>query len=80
MASLTQQVLFKNYIKEDLPKSNNIPIPTNISSENLFKYANDEAYMVTSNIFDPKDASPPNEWNLRLQYRLSKFSIINSEI
>tara|TARA_R110002072_G_scaffold207255_1_gene364859 strand:+ start:603 stop:851 length:249 start_codon:yes stop_codon:yes gene_type:complete len=80
MASLAQQVLINRFQKDHLPKSNNIPIPTNISSDNLFKYADNEAYMVTSNIFDPKDASPPNEWNLRLRYRLSKFSILNSEM
>lgn len=80
MASLAQQVSADRVESDHLPKSNNIPIPTNISSNNLFKYADDEAYMVTSNIFDPKDASPPNQWNLRLQYRLSKFSTINSEM
>ena len=29
--------------------------------------------MVTSQIFDPQDASPPSEWNIRLKARLAKF-------
>lgn len=57
-----------------LPKSSNIQIPINNSRENLFKLADDEAYMVTSQIFDPRDSSPPNEWNIRLKNRLAKFN------
>lgn len=80
MASLVEQVSIKVSIKEELPKSKNILIPKNISNENLYKFENDEAYMVTSQIFDPKDSSPPNEWNLRLRKRLAKFSDLHSEI
>ena len=80
MASLVQQVSVKIPIKEELPRSKSIPIPTNISKENLYKLADDEAYMVTSQIFDPRDSSPPNEWNIRLKNRLARFSDISSEI
>ena len=61
-----------------LPKSSNIQIPINISRENLYKLADDEAYMVTSQIFDPRDSSPPNEWNIRLKNRLAKFNNSNN--
>ena len=70
MSSLTQAVSVP-LEKKTLSKS--IPIPINISKENLNKITEDEAVMVTSHIFDPQDASPPSEWNIRLKARLAKF-------
>lgn len=70
MSSLTQ-VLSVPLEKKTLSKS--IPIPINISKENLNKITEDEAVMVTSHIFDPQDASPPSEWNIRLKARLARF-------
>lgn len=68
MSSLTQVVTVP---LERKPLSKNIPI--NISKDNLNKLYEDEAVMVTSQIFDPQDASPPSEWNIRLKARLAKF-------
>ena len=54
-----------------------VEIPTN--NDNL-KYINknklfssDEAYEVTSDIFDPYRSSPPSLWNFRLKERLKQF-------
>ena len=68
MSSLTQ-VLTVPLERKPLSKS----IPINISKDNLNKLYQDEALMVTSQIFDPQDASPPSEWNIRLKARLAKF-------
>jgi hypothetical protein len=70
MSSLTQVVTLP---LERKPLSKSILIPINISKENLNKFTEDEAVMVTSQIFDPQDASPPSEWNIRLKARLAKF-------
>jgi hypothetical protein len=70
MSSLTQVVTVP---LERKPLSKSIPIYINISKENLNKFTEDEAVMVTSQIFDPQDASPPSEWNIRLKARLAKF-------
>lgn len=70
MSSLTQTITVP-LEKKTLSKS--IPIPINISKDNLYKLNEDEAVMVTSHIFDPQDASPPSEWNIRLKARLAKF-------
>ena len=68
MSSLTQVVTIP-LEKESISKS----IPINISKDNLTKLYGDEDVMVTSHIFDPQDASPPSEWNIRLKARLAKF-------
>ena len=57
--------------------SNPVDIPTKEkntkdSDKNLL-FSTDEAYMVTSHIFDPYRSSPPSSWNLRLQERLKQF-------
>ena len=75
MSSLTQVVTLP---LERKPLSKSILIPINISKENLNKFTEDEAVMVTSQIFDPQDASPPSEWNIRLKARLAKFDSFNN--
>jgi hypothetical protein len=75
MSSLTQVVTVP---LERKPLSKSILIPINISKENLNKFTEDEAVMVTSQIFDPQDASPPSEWNIRLKARLAKFDSFNN--
>ncbi len=56
--------------------SDPVEIPTvnkkNISNDTIL-FSTDEAYMVTSNIFDPYRSSPPSSWNLRLKQRLKQF-------
>jgi len=70
MSSLTQTITVP---LEKKTLSKNIPIPINISKDNLYKLYEDEALMLTSQIFDPQDASPPSEWKVRLKARLAKF-------
>lgn len=57
--------------------SNPVDIPSvnkNIKDSNKdFLFSTDEAYMVTSHIFDPYRSSPPSSWNIRLQERLKQF-------
>ena len=57
--------------------SDPVDIPTvnkDIKDSNKdFLFSTDEAYMVTSHIFDPYRSSPPSLWNLRLQERLKQF-------
>ena len=52
----------------DIPNVNQ-----NIKNENEDFRLRDEAYMVTSHIFDPYRSSPPSSWNIRLQERLKQF-------
>ena len=56
--------------------SDPVEIPTvnkkKVSNDTLL-FSTDEAYMVTSNIFDPYRSSPPSSWNLRLKQRLQQF-------
>ena len=70
MSSLTQVLTVP---LERKPLSKSIPIPINISKDNLTKLYEDQDVMVTSQIFDPQDASPPSEWKIRLKARLAKF-------
>jgi len=62
--------------------SDPVDIPTvnkNIKDSDKNKFViKDEAYMVTSHIFDPYNSSPPNSWNLRLQKRLKLFENKNT--
>jgi len=57
--------------------SNPVDIPNiNKNIKDLDKnilFSTDEAYKVTSHIFDPYRSSPPSLWNLRLQERLKQF-------
>ena len=75
MSSLTQ-VLPKYLDKTYISKS----IPINISKENLNKLNEEDSVMVTSQIFDPQDSSPPSEWNIRLKARLAKFNSFDNLI
>ena len=56
-----------------------IPTTKNNLKNNHVLFSTDEAYMVTSNIFDPYRSSPPSSWNLRLKERLKQFENNNNE-
>ncbi len=50
-----------------------IPNTKNKNNNDNLLFSNDEAYMVTSHIFDPYRSSPPSSWNLRLKKRIELF-------
>ena len=57
-----------------------IPTTKNNLKNNHVLFSTDEAYMVTSNIFDPYRSSPPNNWNTRLKNRLALFTDKNDTV
>lgn len=67
MASLEKE----NYISSKTIKKSK-PIPINSKKTNL--NLDDEAYHVTSSIFNPNNFSPPDYWKIRLENRLAKLS------
>lgn len=62
-----QSILF------DHEKKHNIPIP-------ILKKNNDiKQYLLTQNVFDPANGSPPTEFMIKLQMRMASYQKINTE-
>jgi hypothetical protein len=56
-------------------RSNNIMIPLSPLSHNSLTYKNDYTeYSLKQNFFDPSKSSPPNEFLLKLQLRMTNYS------
>ena len=56
-------------------RSENITIPKKSSFED---FTNLDVYKLNSNIFDPTKASPPDNWNNRLQQRINNYFMDNN--
>ena len=70
--------LYKNINeKVEIPSNNNEKV-----NNKQILFSTDEAYMVTSNIFDPYKTSSPSSWNFRLKERLKLFeyNIVDKEV
>lgn len=64
-----QSILFDREKKTKL----SVPIP-------ILKKNNDiKQYLLTQNVFDPANGSPPNEFMIKLQMRMSSCQKINTE-
>jgi hypothetical protein len=61
-------------------RSNIIPIQPSSPTNKKEEYNFDTQYSLMQNIFDPSKSSPPNEFMLKLQLRMSLYdSLINDD-
>jgi hypothetical protein len=60
-------------------RSNIIPIQQNSPTKNK-NGANYNEYSLKQNFFDPSKSSPPNEFMLKLQLRMSHYETFNKSV